>query len=643
MYPSSGNGRREHAHRHAKFSAEHGSELTRSRKQAVRVDELEPRGIVSDYVMNRLSSLASASPFPVRRLSGRGFRLASGAALAAALMAPSARASVTLAMGEPAEAFDVTVLADGLQTPTEAVELPDGRVVITQRLGGVVVVGTDGNVTEAGTIQVDPEFQEQGLVGMVADPDFATNNTLYFFASVDMNVANKNKIYKITLGADSMLDTARMTIIDQGLAGPLNHIGGGIAIHDGKLFVAAGDTGHNSTPPTNKLGTCLNSPNGKILRVNLDGSIPDDNPLSGADLVTGCEEWDGDLTMLPPDKRNFFWGFRNPYRFWIDPQTTRMWIGDVGETTKEEISVSAPLNTEMGAQGQHFGWPFREGMTNYSQNWQPSGACMGVSPARECVGPVYEYGHTQGNACVIGGLIPDGCSWEAPWNQRYFFGDNSSGRVWTLDVTAERDGVVENSVKDFARTSGIASFHMGQKGAFYFVEATGGLVSKITPKGLDPATCGPMGGSGGMGGTSSGGSAGTDASGGNMSAGGADGGMSAGGTNATGGTGGTGGSGGTGVTAGRGGTGTGGSTGGTSSATGGSAGRGGTGTGGTGGTGATAGSSTAGTGGTGSDDSGGCGCRVAGSGSKFAAFGVVLGGLSLMRLRSRLGRRRKAG
>jgi glucose/arabinose dehydrogenase len=592
--------------------------------------------------MNRPSSLASASTLPARRLSGRGFRLASGAALAVALAAPSVRASVTLAMGEPAEAFDVAVVADGLQTPTEVVELPDGRLVITQRLGDVVVVGTDGNLTEAGTIQVDPEFQEQGLVGMVADPDFATNNTLYFFASVDMNVANKNKVYKITLSADSTLDMGRMTIIDQGLAGPLNHIGGGIAIHDGKLFVAAGDTGHNSTPPTNKLGTCLNSPSGKILRVNLDGSIPDDNPLSDADLVTGCEEWDGDLTMLAPDKRNFFWGFRNPYRFWIDPETTRMWIGDVGETTKEEISVSAPLNTEAGAQGQHFGWPFREGATVYAQNWQPSGACMGVSPARECVGPVYEYGHTENNTCVIGGLIPDGCSWEAPWTQRYFFGDNGSGRVWTLDVNAERDGVVADSRKDFARSSGIASFHMGKKGALYFVEATGGVVSKITPKGLDPATCGPMGGSGGMGGMSSGGSAGTEASGGNMSAGGAGGGMSTGGSNATGGTG-TSGTGGTGVTAGRGGTGTGGSTGGTggtSSATGGSAGRGGTGTGGTG---ATAGSSTAGTGGTGSDDSGGCGCRVAGSGSKFAALGLVLGGLSLMRLRSRLSRRRKAG
>lgn len=602
--------------------------------------------------MNRPSLLATDLPLSLRRrLPGRGFRLASGLALAAAaLAAPSARASVTLATGEPQDDFDAEVLLDGLSQATDVAELPDGRVVITERLGDVTVVTPDGNSTLAGHINVDPEFQEQGLVGIVADPDFATNNTLYFFASADPNTANKNKVYKITLGADNMLDSGRNAIIDQGLAGPLNHNGGGLAIYDGKLFVAVGDTGNNATPPVNKFGTCLNNPNGKILRVNLDGTIPDDNPLSNEAMVTGCTTTTGNISMMAPDKRNFFWGFRNPYRFWIDPQTTRMWIADVGETTNEELSVSAPLNAEAGAEGQHFGWPFREGNTNYSQSWQPSGACMGVSPARECIGPVYQYEHTRPptDNCIIGGLIPDapeGCGWAEPWNQRYFFGDNGSGRIWTLDVNEARDGVVANSRKDFARSSGIASFHMGKKGVLYFVEAAGGVVTKITPKSLDTATCG-MGGGGGMGGMG-GGSAGTDASGGTSAAGAPNGGMSAGGTTATGGTGtggtGTGGStGGTSPTAGKGGTGTGGSTGGTAPTT------GGTGTGGasagragSGGTG-TAGGSTAGTSGGEPDDSGGCGCRVAGSGSNFAALGVVLGGLSLMRLRSRLSRRRKS-
>src|SRR5262249_46090176 len=152
---------------------------------------------------------------------------------------------------------------------------------------------------------------------------------------------NKHKVYKITLGDDGMLDSARNTIIDKGLrascmpvdGGASNHNGGGMVIYKGKLYLSVGDTGHNATPPTNHMGACLNQTNGKILRVNLDGSIPDDNPLVNEAMVSGCADWNQPLTMTAPEPKIFFWGFRNPYRFWIDEKADRMWIGDVGETT----------------------------------------------------------------------------------------------------------------------------------------------------------------------------------------------------------------------------------------------------------------------------------------------------------------------
>jgi glucose/arabinose dehydrogenase len=576
------------------------------------------------------------------------------------LVAPSVRAA-TLTMGEPRDSFDVAVVANGLSQPTDVAELPDGRVVITQRQGDVLVVEADGTTqTEAGHITVNPDFGEQGLVGVVADPAFATNNTLYFFASVGNDYANKHKIYKITLSPDSMLDSARNTIISMGLRSSLadsqagfgNHNGGGLIIHNNMLYVSVGDTGHNATPPTNRLGTCLNSPNGKILRVALNGDIPMDNPLVGETMVTGCTGWNQNLTMQAPDTRIFAWGFRNPYRFWIDPMTQRMWVGDVGETTREEIAVGAPINAA-GGDGQHYGWPFREGTTNYTtqqQSWQPANACMGTTPARECVPAAYDYGHSMNNNCVIGGLIPSGCGWEAPWTSKYIFGDNGSGRVWTLDVNANRDGVMQGSVADFASTQGIGSFRMGAKGALYLAEVSGGVVSKITPKGLNPAMCGGAG-MGGMGGMGAGGmmaAGGTMAGGGMMAAGGMGGtagtGASAGGPAAgTGGgagttpmgsggmaTGGTG----TGGTA-TGGTGTGGSSAGmmgSGGAAGSTAGAGtvGPGTGGSG----TVGPGTGGTAGTGTpEDKGGCGCRVAGGGTTYGALFAGAGALALLGLR----------
>jgi glucose/arabinose dehydrogenase len=577
------------------------------------------------------------------------------------VLAPaSARAAVALRTGAPADSFNGTPVDvdGGLSQPTDVAELPDGRLVIIERTGDVKVVSADGaTTTEAGTITVNPDFGEQGLLGVVADPAFASNNTLYFYASVGDDPANKHKVYRITLGANNMLDAARNTVISMGLrasrsnvdGGASNHNGGGLFIHNNFLYVGVGDTGHNATPPTNRLGTCLNSTNGKILRVALNGDTPMDNPLVGETMVTGCTDWDQNLTMQAPDTRIFAWGFRNPYRFWIDPMTERLWVGDVGETTREEISVGAPI-TAAGGDGQHFGWPFREGTTNYSQSWQPQGACMGTTPARECVPAAFDYARAQRGA-VIGGLIPSGCGWGAPWTSKYVFGDYSQNLVWTLDVNQDRSGVMANSLAEFATVSGIGSFRMGVS-ALYFVETGAGTITKITPKGQMPGMCNGMGGMGGMGGMSgaggmnggAGASAGTGMGGtsdggtGMATAGGGAGGSASGSGGAGGSSGSTGGvpMGGVGATGGT----TGGTTGGSAgAATGGSAGAatGGTGVGGAG----TAGTGNAGAGG--ANDTGGCGCRVAGSGGSFGAVLAGLGAFALLGLRRARQRRGKLG
>jgi glucose/arabinose dehydrogenase len=598
----------------------------------------------------------------------RFFRLAfSGLAALGAVLPVPAYAAIQLRAGMPADTFNATnvtadqdfVTEEDLSEPTDLAELPDGRLVIVYRLGKVVVVSAAGEMSLAGTITVNPDFGEQGLLGVVADPGFATNNTLYFFASVGNDYANKNKVYKIPLGTDGMLAASRDTVIAMGLrssagesGGFGNHNGGGLVVHDGKLFVSVGDTGHNATPPTNHLGTCLNKPSGKILRVNLDGTVPSDNPLVGEAMVTGCDAWNGALNMAAPDTRVFNWGFRNPFRFWIDPMTTRMWVGDVGETTREEIAVGAPL-TAAGGDGQHFGWPFAEGTQEYDNGeipWAPAQRCMGVTPARECVPAVFDYAHSNGNNCVIGGLIPSGCGWDAPWTSKYFFGDNGSGIIWTLDVNQDRSGVVANSRAEFASSSGIAAFRMGASGALYFVEARGNRVTKITPKAQMPGMCAGMGGMGGMGGMAGSGTSGMGM-GGSSDGGtgmGTSGGGSGGSASGAGGAGGSAGAttGGAGAGGGAGGA-TGGTTGGTSGGTtGGTAGgaTGGTTGGTTGGSGGAGGAPRAGAAGTGGGgEPSGCGCRVAGGGSNLGAVLAGLGGLALLGLRRSRQRRGKLG
>jgi glucose/arabinose dehydrogenase len=536
------------------------------------------------------------------------------------LLAASPAQALTLAAAAATD-FDATVAADNLGQPTDVAELPDGRIVVIEKGGNVKTFTPGVDDPAVDKITVENGNNERGLLGIVADPDFATNHFLYFYASQGNDANNRHHVLRYTLGADGKLGNVK-TVIDMGLMGPANHDGGGLSIYGGNLFVSVGDTGNNSSiPPHNHFGSCLNHANGKVLRVSLAeatlGQPPADNPLVGLAMVTGCDDTSaGDnaaFVMRAPEKRIYAWGFRNPFRNWADPMTGKVWVGDVGETTREEIDVVE--------KGKHYGFPFYEGTKDWrsKQTFVPQGDCMGMTPAAPCVAPQTDYGDdgpTGGGApqeAVMGGRILDGCGWPAAWKSRYIFGDHVLNKIWTVDVNATRDGVVANSRKDFATSNGVTAMRMGTDNALYIVEYGSNRVTRITAKAAPAATPGsclttnpaPTSGAGGSG-------AGGAAVGGAAAGGASAGGQAAGGTGTTAGT----------------------STGGTAAPTGGTA----TGTGGTSSTTAgtsstTAGTSstTAGTTGSNSDsgDSGGCGCSVAGG------HGTAL--LSLAALASALG------
>jgi MYXO-CTERM domain-containing protein len=518
--------------------------------------------------------------------------------------AAPARAAITLA-GDAATAFDSKVFQTGLATPTDLVVLPDGRVIITQKGGDLATFPAAGGDPIEDHIDVNTA-SEQGLLGIVADPNFATNQYIYVYADAgDTN--NRHHVLRYKFGADSKLGT-KTVVIDMGLRGPANHDGGGIDIYQGNLYISVGDTGANASPPTNRYGTCLDRGNGKVLRVSaVDATLgqpPADNPLVNVAMVTGCSSPTGAFEMVAPDKRIFAWGFRNPYRLWVDKTNGKVWVGDVGEVTREEIDV-----VQMG---KHHGYPFREGTKDWAQAFAPAGECMGIVPASECIPPVFDYDRTGKDASIIGGRILDGCDWPAVWKSRYIFGDYNLNKIWTVDVNATRDGVVANSQKDFATSNALTGMRMGTDNALYILEE-GGTVTRITAKGgtATPNSCPSVNGEpgtpgGGAGGGGSGGAAGMSAGGNSPS----------GGTNSTGGMNGSSG----GAT----------STGGSAST---SAGTSSSSAGTTGMTGTTGGAASNGAD---SGDSGGCGCQVVGApAASTLGLGALLAGLGLSLRRRR--------
>jgi len=403
--------------------------------------------------------------------------LTGACALATILLSAATHATLAPALVGKIEVD--TAWATGLPQATDIAFAGDGRAIITRKTGELVIRQVDGALVAlaypfGGTLD---SVSEKGLLGVVADPAVATNKRFYFYVS-NGPTNDKHRVYGAVLTAANTLTVDASPLIAAGpgrpgLEGPANHAGGGLVIHAGQLYVGVGDTGANASPPTNKYGSCLNKPNGKVLRVNLDGSVPGNNPLVGVAAVSACATPTGAWTSAAPDPRIFAWGMRNPWRIWVDPVTGLLWTGDVGEGNSEEVSI--------GGAGEHFGYPFVEG----SQVWgNVEGLnCASLSPSRPCSPPAFAYGRTVGRA-ITGGLVLDSAQWQAALGGvHYLFGDSSAHWVRALPVNGARTGFSASSLVDVANYAGArpVSFRQGPDGALYVVMLGLGAVYRFGP------------------------------------------------------------------------------------------------------------------------------------------------------------------
>lgn len=288
--------------------------------------------------------------------------------------------------------IDEEVVSAGLTAPMGVSFLPDGRMIVAQRNGGIqVVVG--GTPVSMGTVQGPLVVSELGLYCVATDPQWPARPYLYtVYTSQSPDVIRLSMLEvqgslsdplstNLVLGNEFILvEFPNQDSIHQGgkvRFGPL-----------GFLWMTIGDDNQQC------LAMDETAPQGKVLRLDVS-AFPAPGatyPPAPAQLAApGNPFVGGGYAPLV-----YAAGFRNPYTLAVDPITGTAFVGDVGWYSREEI-------THITAPGQNHGWPTREGdIQAPPASWNQS--CPGPLGAGPFVDPLVAYDHSQGRSVICLGI-----------------------------------------------------------------------------------------------------------------------------------------------------------------------------------------------------------------------------------------------
>jgi glucose/arabinose dehydrogenase len=258
----------------------------------------------------------------------------------------------------------VTTLQSGLSLPWDVAPLPDGRMLVSERVGNLLVYQS----TAPGAAQLanNPvvgtrENGEGGLMGIAVDPSFATNSFIYVCASRDDEGQYRNQVLRYKLVGNLIAFDG--FVIRRGMAAAGNHNGCRLRFGpDSKLWITMGDAGNlrNGQDP--------NALNGKVLRMNTDGTIPTDNPVIP-----------GSAGRSPI----YTWGNRNPQGLAFEPGTGTPYEVEHGDDTHDEINILVA--------GGNYGYPLYRGPVGrpgfIDPAWSSGNVTLATSGADFVVGP----------------------------------------------------------------------------------------------------------------------------------------------------------------------------------------------------------------------------------------------------------------
>ncbi|NND07808.1 MAG: glucose dehydrogenase [Saprospiraceae bacterium] len=349
--------------------------------------------------------------------------------------------------------LEVTPIYSGFSSPVDLVHAGDGssRLFVVER-GGVIKVIKNGTTLSTPFLDIDSlvlSGGERGLLGLAFHPNYLSNG--YFFINYTDN-SGDTQISRYTRSASNpdVADVESKRLILNIHQTSSNHNGGCLRFSpvDSFLYIAMGDGGGTGDPLNNAQNQQLLL--GKILRIDIDSetdstnyAIPSDNPF-----------------IDDPTTLNEIWaiGLRNPWRFNFDRQTGDLWIGDVGQGSKEEVDFQAA--SSIG--GENYGWRCYEGSNTYDTS--------GCGPAGSYDYPIFEYGRSAatGGWSITGGVVYRGHN--ECLQGVYVVADYGSENFWT--ILPDGAGWSTNRFKP-SNVFSISAFGEDEAGEIYAVSLNG--------------------------------------------------------------------------------------------------------------------------------------------------------------------------
>jgi glucose/arabinose dehydrogenase len=290
---------------------------------------------------------------------------------------------------------------------------------------------------------------ELGLFSVAFHPNYGKNGRFFVTYTTDEGSGLMDVVAEYRVSPNpNLADPTEFRILEVPQLSPNHHGGLNLFGPDGMLYIGLGDSAQGGDPLNNSQN--LSSLLGKVLRIDVNGGapyiVPPDNPFRNT-AGARPEIW--------------AYGFRNPWRFSFDRCDGRLFLGDVGESSWEEV--------DLVRRGGNYGWRLMEG----THCFNPPTGCRTAGLEL----PIHEYSHSVG-CSVTGGFVYRGLRFPR-LGGHYVFGDFCGGPLWALTFNGKtwtRTELLETGLP-------IASFGEDEAGELYLVDYFGSIyrIAALSP------------------------------------------------------------------------------------------------------------------------------------------------------------------